>query len=273
MTLVGRAGPRRYRHVAEHAVEQPNRPPPDRSAHAQTVTPALQLSGTTTIVSESRADQGQTRAGSRTRVRGAREIAVCSCFVIPACHTVGVREWLEEALTEAVRASWDAGCPVAGGDQRQVAAVARRRLQTFTRRAKKSEGRTARLNDLTKGLVSALEPDPRLVGRVVEDYRYLAEQLLEAYDLAPWRHACELHSIGALRTVTIDKAVSFGLFVTLPETEIPGLIALPNLPQDEADQIGSITTGSQVEARVIAHPEHQRQIRLSRLPADLTGQS
>jgi hypothetical protein len=180
-----------------------------------------------------------------------------------------VEEWLDAALTEAVRASWDAGCPVAGGDHGQIAATARRRLETFSRRAKRSKGRLARLDDLTKGLISTLEPDPKLVGPLVGDYRYLAEQLLEAYDLAPWRHACTLHPIGALRTVHIDEIVSFGVFVTLPETAVPGLIVLPNLPEDEVEQIMSSAAGQRVDARVIDHSEHQRQLRLSRLPADL----
>ncbi len=96
-------------------------------------------------------------------------------------------EWLDQALEEAVRRSWEAGSPITGSDHGRhshIAAVARRRIQSFPRRGKKSNGRLARTDDLAKGLVAAMEHDPELVGALIEDYRWLAEQLVTAYDAA-----------------------------------------------------------------------------------------
>lgn len=53
-----------------------------------------------------------------------------------------------------------------------------RRWQSFARRhAKSAMTMDQRTEDLAKGLRDALEPDPQLVGPLIEDYRHLASVL------------------------------------------------------------------------------------------------
>ncbi|MEU4216028.1 hypothetical protein [Actinoplanes sp. NPDC026623] len=56
-----------------------------------------------------------------------------------------------------------------------VIEVGWRRWQSFKRRHKTAAGNwDQRVEDLAKGLRDAFEPDPRLVGPLMEDYRHLA---------------------------------------------------------------------------------------------------
>lgn len=59
-----------------------------------------------------------------------------------------------------------------------VIEVGWRRWQSFKRRRWKAAGSwDQRLEDLAKGLRDAFEPDGRLVGPLIEDYRHLASHL------------------------------------------------------------------------------------------------
>lgn len=83
-----------------------------------------------------------------------------------------------QAVVRAVSDAWDEGCPVAGQTQdafEQTADVAIRRWDSIERRRpKKVITMEDRLEDLAKGLRDHFEPDPKMVGPLVEDYRYLA---------------------------------------------------------------------------------------------------
>jgi|SRR5262249_39421903 len=84
------------------------------------------------------------------------------------------------SLEEVVRQAWDKGCPVAGErteEHAERARVALRRWRSFDRRHKKSDSARTRIEDLAKGLRDAFGGDRHLVGPLMEDYRWLAEQL------------------------------------------------------------------------------------------------
>lgn len=93
-----------------------------------------------------------------------------------------------EALLLELRAilerCWTEGCPVAAPPHDELARTALRRWRSFPRRHR-GEPRAARLEDLAKGLCTALEPERRAVGRLMTDYRWLAEQLAAVLDAAP----------------------------------------------------------------------------------------
>jgi hypothetical protein len=84
-----------------------------------------------------------------------------------------------KSLLAAVDRAWEAGCPVAGPKGRdQLAKTALRRWRSFRRRARERRpSDDARIEDLAKGLRDAIEADRRLVGALMEDYRYLARVL------------------------------------------------------------------------------------------------
>lgn len=63
-----------------------------------------------------------------------------------------------------------------------VIEVGWRRWQSFKRRHRKAAGSwDQRLEDLAKGLRDAFEPDRRLVGPLMEDYRHLASALGQVF--------------------------------------------------------------------------------------------
>jgi len=63
-----------------------------------------------------------------------------------------------------------------------VIEVGWRRWQSFQRRRRNATGSwDQRLEDLAKGLRDAFEPDRRLVGRLMEDYRHLASTLGQVF--------------------------------------------------------------------------------------------
>ena len=84
-------------------------------------------------------------------------------------------------VTEAIRAAWDDGCPVAGHPE-ELAPFAVRRWQSAGRRIKGKADRESRIRDLTNGLIQAQEKDPDVVGRLKVDYRYLAEKIAEGIE-------------------------------------------------------------------------------------------
>jgi hypothetical protein len=81
-----------------------------------------------------------------------------------------------EAAIERLRRD---GCPVAWPETSEAAiSQGWRRWRSFDRRHKsRSDDFDARVEDLAKGLCSALEEDPSLVGPLMADYRHLARTL------------------------------------------------------------------------------------------------
>jgi hypothetical protein len=87
---------------------------------------------------------------------------------------------LRRAVVKAVADTWDEGCPIAGSDQvhwEQIADVAIRRWHSIGRRRHKQVVHADRVEDLAKGLRDRFSPDPKLVGPLMEDYRYLAARI------------------------------------------------------------------------------------------------
>jgi len=86
---------------------------------------------------------------------------------------------LQERLAGVVLQLWDEGCPVAGPSHSvELANVALRRWRSFARRSKlRSPSPDERREDLARGLRDRLEADRKLVGPLMEDYRYLARAL------------------------------------------------------------------------------------------------
>jgi hypothetical protein len=76
----------------------------------------------------------------------------------------------------AIKAAWEAGCPVAHAHE-QIAPIAIRRWRTSDRRGVEQNDENARIRDLAIGLVAQLEEDSKLVGPLVRDYKYLASEL------------------------------------------------------------------------------------------------
>lgn len=90
------------------------------------------------------------------------------------------QQWVLEVL-EALNRD---GSPVAGTtpeERDRVARLAVRRLRSFNGRTKiRQPTDDDRVDDLAKGLRDQLEFDPRLAGRLIEDYRHLARRVVEA---------------------------------------------------------------------------------------------
>ena len=83
----------------------------------------------------------------------------------------------------ALRELWDAGCPIPSpASQGRLLELGFRRWRSFNRRTNlRNPTRDDRIRDLTKGL-STLEPDPELVGPLIEDYRCVATALAAVLD-------------------------------------------------------------------------------------------
>jgi hypothetical protein len=62
-----------------------------------------------------------------------------------------------------------------------MAVVAVRRIRSFRRRKVPIEDRAHCIRDLAKGLVARYEAEPKLVGRLMTDYEFVANGLLDAY--------------------------------------------------------------------------------------------
>jgi hypothetical protein len=75
------------------------------------------------------------------------------------------------------------GSPVVGPETADdVIEVGWRRWHSFKRRHRKAAGSwDQRLEDLAKGLRDAFEPNRRLVGPLIEDYRHLASALGQVF--------------------------------------------------------------------------------------------
>ncbi len=89
------------------------------------------------------------------------------------------------AALAALAELWEQGCPVAAPDGRdRLVDVGLRRWHSFHRRHPRNgdPSREARIRDLVRGLVEAVEPEPRLVGRLVKDYECVAEAIAATAD-------------------------------------------------------------------------------------------
>ena len=86
-------------------------------------------------------------------------------------------------VVAAVAAAWESGCPVADWRPEGQAAIADtclRRFGSLSRRGVGANNRAEQVRDLARGLVEASGQDRRLVGRLIRDYEWLAEQVLTA---------------------------------------------------------------------------------------------
>lgn len=86
--------------------------------------------------------------------------------------------------TTALEKLWRDGCPLADpGSHATVLDVGWRRWRSFDRRTKRRHlDRDDRIEDMAKGLCSAMESDPKLVGPLMQHYRCLAAALASAFD-------------------------------------------------------------------------------------------
>ena len=85
---------------------------------------------------------------------------------------------LLQTLEAVVARAWSEGCPIAGPQSQEILArAALRRWRSFTRRHGLEGSLESRVEDLAKGLEDSIEPDRAMVGRLMADYRWLAEQL------------------------------------------------------------------------------------------------
>ena len=99
-----------------------------------------------------------------------------------------------QRAVDAVAAAWAAGCPVADwrpSGQAKIADVCLRRYRSLTRRGVAGDDRAAQVRDLARGLIEALEEDRKLVGPLIRDYEWLAEQVLAAITADPFRRLTE----------------------------------------------------------------------------------
>ena len=80
----------------------------------------------------------------------------------------------EDAARRAISHAWDEGSPVAR-KVNETASLAVRRWNSSERRLRRTAGWKERVEDLARGLVQQFESDPKLVGPLINDYRYVAE--------------------------------------------------------------------------------------------------
>jgi hypothetical protein len=91
---------------------------------------------------------------------------------------------LDQALVQVLEAAWNDGSPVSGGTpehRAKVAAVAIRRITSFSRRGVPEGDHSRQVVDLAEGLVAQLEAKPDVVGPLIKDYEHVAGLLLNSY--------------------------------------------------------------------------------------------
>jgi hypothetical protein len=97
---------------------------------------------------------------------------------------------LDQSVLNAARVALlqlcESGSPVVRPDTvDKTLAVAVRRWQSFHRRnSNRTPDVNTRTNDLTKGLINTLEPDPSLTGPLKSDYHHLATTLANIFTTA-----------------------------------------------------------------------------------------
>jgi uridine kinase len=89
-----------------------------------------------------------------------------------------------EVARQAVEKVSMVGSPL-GSDHDAWASVAVRRWNSSQRRNVEPDDYDGRIEDLVKGLIQQFEPDPDLVGPLIEDYRFLARRLAQAFEPKP----------------------------------------------------------------------------------------
>jgi len=98
-----------------------------------------------------------------------------------------MNERFDEKIRTAVELAWRQGSPVAGRSptaRAEVAAVAVHRWRSAHRRVSPNAELTDRIEDLAKGLRDGLEQNPAVSGPLIEDYRWLAYQIVVALTAA-----------------------------------------------------------------------------------------
>jgi len=91
------------------------------------------------------------------------------------------------ALVAALTRAFDDGSPVAGQSlerRREIAIVALRRIRSFRQRTVSIDDRPHCVHDLAKGLTDYLEAEASLVAPLAKDYQFVANGLLDAYQMA-----------------------------------------------------------------------------------------
>ena len=94
-----------------------------------------------------------------------------------------IPEGVRRRAVAAVAAAWESGCPVADWrpeQQAAIAAICLRRYGSLARRGVGAGDRAGQVRDLARGLVEASGQDRGLVGPLIRDYEWLAEQVLTA---------------------------------------------------------------------------------------------
>jgi hypothetical protein len=97
--------------------------------------------------------------------------------------TKPIPEAVRRRAVAAVAAAWESGCPVADWrpeGQAAIADVCLRRYSSLARRGVGAGDRAGQVRDLARGLVEASGQDRALVGPLIRDYQWLAEQVLAA---------------------------------------------------------------------------------------------
>jgi hypothetical protein len=88
------------------------------------------------------------------------------------------------AFVAALTRAFDEGSSVVGQSTKhrhKLAAVALRRIKSFERRGVSINDRARCIRDLARGLADQFEANPSLVGPLIENYRMVANELLDAY--------------------------------------------------------------------------------------------
>ena len=83
----------------------------------------------------------------------------------------------------AIAAAWEAGCPVAdwrSDGQAAIADVCLRRYRSLARRGIAAGDQAEQIRDLARGLIEASAQTFKIVGPLIRDYKWLAEQVLVA---------------------------------------------------------------------------------------------
>ncbi len=94
-----------------------------------------------------------------------------------------IPEAVRRRALAAVAAAWEAGCPVADGrpeGQAAIADVCLRRYRSLARRGVRASDRAGQIRDLARGMVAASGQARALIGPLIRDYEWLAEQVLAA---------------------------------------------------------------------------------------------
>ena len=99
-------------------------------------------------------------------------------------------EEIERIVASKLLWANDDGCPVAPRTEElanEMASIARRRWSSFERRSKNiPDTMDNRINDLARGLAATFEHDGlRLVGPLIKDYEWLAEQIAPIFAETP----------------------------------------------------------------------------------------